>query len=86
MVKTDMNGDGLLTISDVVMWFEWLWEGVVWLFFLPGDTVIWLLMVYTPGLAIFLELSVEFYSGWMAGILSVITWFFFSAITSDVFD
>ena len=63
----DMNCDGLFTISDVFLWIEWL-------FFLPGDGLLWWLM-QNEGLATFFELTPAAYSGWTSGVFSVIAWF-----------
>jgi len=46
----DMSSDGRVTITDA-----WLW--VVQLFFVPGNTVLWLLLTYLPSFAGFLELG-----------------------------
>ena len=67
MIRADMNYDGLVTISDI-----WLW--VKWLFFLPGDSAIWLVTDRASEFAIFLELSAADYGGWLSGFLSVIGW------------
>lgn len=63
----DMDRNGIVTISDA-----WLW--VKWLFFWPGDAMLYLLMNSAPGLAQFLELSYFDYHGFLAGVLSFITW------------
>ena len=44
-----MNCDGLFMISDVGLWLHWL-------YFLPGDGLLWCLMQLQP-VAVFLELS-----------------------------
>lgn len=67
MLRADMNYDGLVTISDI-----WLW--IKWLFFLPGDSTIWLVTDRVYRLAIFLELSAADYGGWLSGFLSVFFW------------
>jgi len=61
----DMNGDGLITISDVGLWFKWL-------YFWPGDAVIYALME-TP-LGRFFEVSPASYSGAASGIISLFVW------------
>jgi hypothetical protein len=41
-IAWDMNGDGMVTISDVWLWLKWI-------FFAPGDLLLLLLMKYrTP--------------------------------------
>ncbi len=67
-LKSDMNGDGVTTISDVSAWMGWL-------FFYPGD-IIFALALNSPGLAQFLEISPAIYGGWLSGILSALVWFF----------
>ena len=59
--RLDMNYDGLFTISDVNMSFWLGWEWLVWLFFLPGNTMIWTLLKYVPILGVFLESVREVY-------------------------
>ena len=61
----DMNGDGAITISDVELWVRWL-------FFIPGDTVIWA-TIDTP-LGRFFEVSMSSYGGGWSAIFSVIGW------------
>lgn len=56
-IAQDMNCDGVFTISDVGQW-------CVWVFFLPGDGLFWLIMQY-PKIATFLELTPTAYSGWI---------------------
>lgn len=65
-IAKDMNCDGSLTISDVKLWLGWL-------FFLPGDGLLYSLLVW-QGAAIFLELTPAIYGGWVAGILSAVLW------------
>ncbi len=62
----DMTGDGAITISDVGQWVHWG-------FFLPGDLVIWALMLLEP-IGHFLELSPAWYGGWVSGIFSASCW------------
>lgn len=63
----DINGDGLVTISDVGGW-------VSWVFFAPGDFLLLATVQFTPRLAIFFEMSPAMLSGWLSGALSVILW------------
>jgi len=62
-----MNADGQFTLSDV-----WLW--IVHLYFLPGDLVLWGILSYTPGLAIFLELGPGNYHGLFTAIVAGGLW------------
>jgi hypothetical protein len=63
----DMNFDGLLTISDIFLWAQWL-------AFYPGD---WLIskMIGTK-LGVFLELSSLDYGGVFSGIVAVVIFIF----------
>ena len=63
----DMNYDGSITISDVWLWFKWL-------YFYPGDYLIRLVINKTPELAHFLEISHESYGETLSGIISLIVW------------
>ena len=65
-IEKDMNCDGAFTISDIGLWLKWV-------FFLPGDGALWLLL-QRPGLANFLELSPASYSGWGTGLASGVLW------------
>ena len=58
----DMNGDGVVNLSDV-----WLW--VNWLFFAPGDLLLLLCMTHLPELAVFLEIDPTLVSGPLSGTL-----------------
>ena len=77
----DMNCDGLFTISDVGLWAKWV-------FFLPGDGLLWVVM-QSQGAAIFFELTPEIYSGWYSGITSGFVWFIvmiFWVVMSESWD
>ena len=65
----DMNYDGSITISDVWLWFKWL-------YFYPGDGLIYLLIYISPKIAHFFELTDESYGGILSFILSFFVWFF----------
>ncbi len=71
-IAKDMNCDGVFTISDVLLWGEWV-------FFLPGDGLLWALMEW-QSVATFLELTPAAYSGWSSGIVSAIIWLIAIAI------
>ncbi|MFM9847698.1 MAG: hypothetical protein ACKVP3_11125 [Hyphomicrobiaceae bacterium] len=64
---TDMNGDGLFTISDVWLWLKWL-------FFAPGDGVLLFLMAFMPDISDFLEVDQGSMYGWLSGFLSAVLW------------
>lgn len=62
----DMNRDGVFTISDIWLWFQWI-------FFLPGDALLAATMS-NQWLATFLEITPLNYGGWLSGIVSAIAW------------
>jgi len=63
----DMNSDGAVTISDVWLWFKWL-------YFYPGDGMLYVAMKSTPALAQFFEMSSMSYGGGLSGTVSFFTW------------
>jgi hypothetical protein len=74
----DMNYDGLVTISDVWLWFKWL-------FFYPGDFIILYTIKILAPLATFFEISTDNYGGWLSGILSIISWLIIFKIIKNIF-
>lgn len=72
--KSDMNGDGIYTIRDV-------WAIAVWLFFYPGDLLIYFLLHHMEWLANmlrgaseFLEVSAIGYGGIVSFLVSLVAW------------
>ena len=63
----DMNADGRFSLSD-------LGPALVHLFFLPGDSILWLVFNYAPSAARFLELSYAAFGGVESAVLSTIGW------------
>ena len=63
----DTNGDGVITISDVINW-------LIWLFFLPGDSFLYFIMTAHPEVARFFEISIDNFHGFLSGIFSLIGW------------
>ena len=63
----DMNRDGVFTISDI-----WVWVSFV--FFAPGDGLIYLVLNSFPDVGTFLEYSVADYGGISSGIISFVVW------------
>ena len=61
----DMNGDGLITISDVSLWFKWL-------YFYPGDFVI--SSIGASPFGTFLELSEVSFGSFGSGLASLFFW------------
>ncbi|HVY07990.1 MAG TPA: hypothetical protein VHB46_18585 [Burkholderiales bacterium] len=66
----DMNHSGDITISDV-----WLW--IKWIYFWPGDALIYVLLQKAPELAAFLELSTKQFGGPLSLFLSFALWVLF---------
>jgi hypothetical protein len=73
----DMNSDGVFTMSDIV-------EILMQLFFLPGDSLLFLILNYLPKAAELLELSYDNYHGMFGGIVSLIVWVFLLPIVVKV--
>jgi hypothetical protein len=63
----DMNLSGTVTVSDV-----WLW--VKWLYFWPGDGLIYLAITRAPDLAKFFELSASKFGGPLSLFMSFPVW------------
>ena len=63
----DMNFDGAVTYRDV-----WLW--VKWLFFYPGDGVLYFIINKAPRVAGFFEITESSYSGVLSGFITVLFW------------
>jgi hypothetical protein len=75
----DANGDGAVTISDTWLWLKWL-------FFLPGDVALLLLMTYADGIASFLEVTFESEGGWLSASFSVFLWVLLLNWTAQAID
>ena len=63
----DMNSSGTVTISDFWMWIKWL-------YFWPGDALIFLTMQKAPDVAAFFELSAAGFGGALSLFLSFALW------------
>ena len=63
----DMNRSETVTVSDVWLWIEWL-------YFWPGDGLIYLAITKAPVLAKFFELSAGKFSGPLSLFLSFGLW------------
>jgi hypothetical protein len=63
----DMTGNGTVTISDFWLWIEWL-------YFWPGDGLIYLVLKYAPAAAAFLELNPGRYGGPLSLFVSFGLW------------
>ena len=85
--QKDMNVDGVFTISDVVLWLDpFLTDWALWVFFLPGNSVIWSMLKHSPREVTFFELDTGFYSGWISGAFSVFVWLVGYSVLSGFFE
>jgi hypothetical protein len=75
----DMNGDGALTISDLLLWIKHA-------YFLPGDCLLWFLDSYLRPVARFLEVSTGDYGGFFSGFVSAAAWFIALLIIGAIHD
>jgi hypothetical protein len=62
-----MNGDGIFTIDDV-------WLMVKYVYFAPGDLVIFAHMA-DPDLPTLVEVDASWLYGWTSGVISALVWF-----------
>jgi hypothetical protein len=62
----DINLVGAVTISDLCPW-------LVWVFFVPGDGIIYFLSRY-QATATFLEITPGTYGNWATGLMSSAAW------------
>jgi len=70
----DMNLDGSFTISDVWLWFKWL-------YFYPGDGLVYLFLNKTPSIADFFEMTTSSYGGVFSGVVSLVFFGIVSAVS-----
>lgn len=75
----DMNGDGVITIGDV-----WLW--IKWLYFYPGDGLLYGVMSGVPQIAKFFEITSSSYGGIFSGIFSLLAWLIVIGMVGSVAD
>lgn len=74
----DMNFDGVITITDVWLWFKWL-------YFIPGDAVV--SIVGPLGLGRFLEMTPDASLGGLgSGVMSFLAWTFLITILVAVYN
>ncbi len=59
----DMNFSGSITISDVWLWFKWL-------YFYSGDGFVYFLINEIPDIGHFFEITYSSYGGVLSGIVS----------------
>jgi len=67
LFKADMDGNGVVSISDTLLWVKWL-------FFYPGDLLI-LMIAQSTYLQTFFELSANTFGNWFSMIISFCFWF-----------
>jgi hypothetical protein len=70
----DMNRDGSFTITDV-------FQMLGYAFHAPGDGLIYAVMSYTPRASAFLEISADYYGGFISLVSSLIAWGLVGAIS-----
>ena len=75
----DMNGDYATTISDV-----WLW--IKWIYFYPGDLLMYGVMEWTTPLAVFFEMGYDSFGGVASGVISFVAWATMLSVVSTVDD
>ena len=68
LLAFDLNADGIVTISDAILWLQWL-------FWLPGDYAIIALMRWAPAAASFLEISPAHLAAGLSTLMSSLFWF-----------
>lgn len=73
----DMNSDGVFTLGDII-------EILMQLFFLPGDSLLFLILNYLPKVKELFELSYDNYHGMFTGIVSFIVWAFLIPVIVNV--
>jgi hypothetical protein len=71
-LSADINIDWVYTVSDLPLLIEWI-------YFAPGDGILWLLM-QSDGLATSFELSQTSYGNWFSAIISALCWLIFMLI------
>ena len=76
--RADMNFDNMVTISDYWLWFKWL-------YFYPGDILLFNLVNTAPSFASFFELSVLDLSGGFSGVMSFVFWYVLLSIVARLF-
>lgn len=76
---TDMNHSGSVTISDVWLWFKWL-------YFYPGDSLVYFLVNKVPEIGQFFEVSYASYGGVLSGVASFIVWIIAIGILGAIMD
>jgi len=76
---TDVNGDGMLTISDANEWIRWI-------FFAPGDWVALVAMKHLTPVALFFEITPTSLYGWGAGTVAAVLWLCAIGLAFSVYE
>ena len=76
---TDMNYSGSVTISDIWLWFKWL-------YFYPGDGFIYFLVNKFPALGPFLVITYSNCGGVLSGITSFFVWIIVALIIVGIIE
>ena len=70
----DMNGDGLVTSADALLWLKWI-------ILAPGDCVLLLLMMHGAPVASFLQLHPgSSLTGFLSALISAVVWLFIASL------
>ena len=70
----DMNGDGLVTSADALLWLKWI-------ILAPGDCVLLLLMMHGAPVASFLQLHPgSSLAGFLSALISAVVWLFIASL------
>ena len=64
----DMDANQLITISDVWLWLKWL-------YFFPGDGLVYIILVEFQSVASFFEMNGSSFGGPFSGFVSFFLWF-----------
>ena len=75
----DMNYSGSVTISDIWLWFKWI-------YFYPGDGVVYFFVKMAPDIGRFLEMTYGDYGGLFSGVISFFLWVCFLSAIIEMFD
>jgi len=63
----DLNNDGSVNLTDI-------WLFLRWVFFMPGDFALLMLMLHATTVALYLGIGVNLLSGAISGAISAVVW------------
>ncbi|TLF45098.1 hypothetical protein FEI13_18445 [Halomonas urmiana] len=75
----DMNYSGSVTISDIWLWFKWL-------YFYPGDGFVYFLVNKAASIGHFFEITYSSYGGVLSGVVSFFVWVFVLSVIGAISD